>query len=261
VADGGGGARLARGLLRLARRYGLDGIDLDGEGPFRSQREYVGYLRWANRTARGLRKHGILASLALHPGQLAFPDLYDAVDRVHLMAYDMTPPAAEGAGAKDGRGGGHGDDDAYHGSFRLAREAVEKLVESGCPASKILLGIPAYARHSRDPAQVKTYVEMLAEAGADAAAATARGEPIDLDGFGEDFRGYRGESPGRVRRKAELARSLGLGGVFFWELGQDAPTKEAPGGVLLQAASEGRVHEGWRPDSPRDAEASDGGEL
>jgi hypothetical protein len=123
----------------------------------------------------------------------------------------------------------------------------------------VLLGIPAYARHVRDPLQVKTFAEMLTDALQDGSVTAAT--VIDVDNVGSDHKGYRGESPRRVRRKVELARSLKLGGVFFWELGQDLHVDRdgadgdeynqgfgAPGGVLLEAAAEGKVYGPYQPD-------------
>jgi chitinase len=257
--NGGGGTALARGLLRLAQHHALDGIDLDCEG-FRSQHEYVQYLRWVNRTAPALRRKGLKVSLTLHPHQFAFPDVYQGVDRVHLMAYDMiaTSGSVVASGTND-KGDGDDDSDSYHGSFVSARQAIEKLLESGCPPSKIMLGIPAYARHMSDPTQVKTFGEMLNEATQAAESLQSKSAIVDLnDNFGTEYRGYRGESPRRVRRKVQVARSLGLGGVFFWELGQDARNSQAPGGILLQAAAEGTSYERLFRESGHDPVASDG---
>ena len=48
---------------------------------------------------------------------------------------------------------------------------------------------------------------------------------------------YQVETPSAVAKKVKYAYEAGLGGVFFWELGQDKQSPSAPGGILLQAAA------------------------
>ena len=51
------------------------------------------------------------------------------------------------------------------------------------------------------------------------------------------WKGYEWESPERIQAKTILAKEKGLGGIFFWELGQDKFTDEHPKGVLFDTAS------------------------
>jgi GH18 family chitinase len=50
-----------------------------------------------------------------------------------------------------------------HSIVFAAIKAVEMLVQSGCESSKIILGIPAYARHTANPSLVKTHSEIIDE--------------------------------------------------------------------------------------------------
>jgi chitinase len=214
--DSAKGAKLTAALVDLARRELLDGVDLDCEH-FTTQQDYLNYMLWVNATAHRLREHGVKVSVALHAGQLAFPDVYDAVDRVHLTTYDMVG--------------------AYHADLASTEDAATKLVQSGCPSHKVLLGIPAYSRHQGDSSKVRTFAETF-----DAAEVSGL-NGFDLDALGSNYEGYMGDSPKSVREKVKLAKSLHLGGLFFWELGQDKHDSSvgAPGGVLLEAAATGKV--------------------
>jgi len=54
----------------------------------------------------------------------------------------------------------------------------------------------------------------------------------------QTWEGYQFDSPDDVRAKVEYAMQNGLGGVFFWELGQDKQLLGVvEGGILLDAAA------------------------
>jgi GH18 family chitinase len=106
---------------------------------------------------------------------------------------------------------------------------VELLTRLETTPEKILLGIPAYARRLQVPTDVKTFGEIY-------------------DGLIEERRtinwqtlhswnGYEWESGNRIQDKVDLAKNRGLGGIFFWEIGQDKITPSHPRGVLLEAAA------------------------
>ena len=66
----------------------LDGIDLDFEG-IQSLAEWKAYLKFISKTSNHLHRHGLLLTIALHPGQLLPSDVCQSLDRVHVMTYDM----------------------------------------------------------------------------------------------------------------------------------------------------------------------------
>ena len=197
-------------LRTLLATEQLAGVDFDCED-FRSHQDYVDYETLIRNTAKVFYKLGLQVSVAMHPGQhLSTPELYEAIDRVNLMTYDM-----------------HGV--PYHADYTKATQAVDALIQSGCPAEKIFMGIPAYGRHKRNPQTTKTYAELL-----DLALGSSVEESSAVQTTMSD---YHLESPASVAKKVKFAYEAGLGGVFFWELGQDKQSPAAPGGILLQAAA------------------------
>merc|ERR1719203_2462244 len=70
-------------------------------------------------------------------------NIYQLLDRIHFMAYDMI------------------DHRSYHASVEKVKQAVKELLNfPGITSQKILLGVPAYARHLQNPSQVKTFGEI-----------------------------------------------------------------------------------------------------
>lgn len=197
-------------IMRTVSEENLNGVDLDCES-FASQEDYLKYLNWIRDVVPVVHEHGIQISVALHAGQFMYPDIYKIVDRIHLMTYDMPGE--------------------YHASMGSVQSAVEKLIVSGCPADKVHIGIPAYARHVQQPGNVKTFAELV----------DSMSPQMDLDGL-NSWNGFRGDSPKDAWAKVTYAKAHGLGGVFVWEIGQDKQTAEASGGILLEALS-GRTYE------------------
>ena len=77
----------------LCNERGLDGIDFDWEGvDFLKDRDLLtAYTQLLLQTRKQFKKHGLLVSLAMHPGQEKYmidQKLANAVDRIHFMAYD-----------------------------------------------------------------------------------------------------------------------------------------------------------------------------
>jgi GH18 family chitinase len=174
---------------------------------------------------------GLKVSLTLHPrqGRMIPPNVYKLLDRIHFMTYDMIAP-----------------DRKYHASLPKVRQAVEELLQPGGGVEtmphKVLLGIPAYARHLANPSQVKTFGEIYDEIHNEF---TPNDNPTeetkqfllgDMKSTLNSWNGYEWESSSRIRAKIDLAKELNLGGVFFWELGQDKLTEGHPSGVLLETA-------------------------
>jgi GH18 family chitinase len=205
-------------IQQLATSNMITGIDLDCEY-FTSQADYQKYLIWLDRVIPKLQQRNLKVSVALHAGMFLTASIYEKVDRIHLMTYDMMYDRTSMA---------HRPEDHYHADMYQTDQAVQKLVKSGCPRAKIILGIPAYARHYQKPAMVKTFAELVDEIMSEE---TDRAMSVL-----KEWKGYRGDFPISAARKVDYARQQQLGGVFLWELGQDKQV-DGNGGYLLETIS------------------------
>lgn len=129
-----------------------------------------------------LAPRGLLLTVAVADPALLSARAVAAVDRVHLMAYDG--PA--------------------HGSLGLAQRLVDRALAQGMPPSKLYLGIPLYGQGGQASAPWREL--------------QARALPPGADQLGE----LRFNGPRTTAAKVELVKARRLGGVFFWELSQDA---------------------------------------
>eukprot|EP00536_Pseudo-nitzschia_multiseries_P004920 jgi/Psemu1/11270/gm1.11270_g len=237
VTVGGGGRRAAfpeicaNGMLRqrligsitnLSSKYSfIGGIDLDFFQP-RTMQERDNYLLFLSEAIPQWHQEGLKVSITLHPnqGRMVPRSIYQQLDRIHFMTYDMV--------------GGYSDGDYrnFHAYISKVRQALQELFQHGIglenTPEKVLLGIPAYARHLGEPSQVKTYGEIYDE---------IRSQDANADIGVHAWEGYEWDSPSRIRDKINLARKMKLGGIFFWELGQDKITTDNPSGTLLEAAA------------------------
>lgn len=219
VTVGGGGrshkffrdpTSMMTALKDLTKKHNLYGVDFDCED-FRTHEDFEDYHKLLAFAAETLHQQNVQVSVALHIGQTLPTELYQIIDRVNLMTYDMPGTT-------------------YHADYTKAQEAVRKLVDSGCPPSKVFLGIPAYGRHKRQPSETKTYSELVDN---DSRSLEQLRAVFAVNDFTFD-------SPAAVAAKTQYAQRQGLGGVFVWELGQDRYDDRAPDGILLRAAGRQR---------------------
>lgn len=188
-------------------------MDFDWEVPNTLQM-YQDYSALLIDAAKILQDNGILISVAVHPKQI-FPNTCQIVDRINLMTYDMVTQRNQ-----------------HHAELKNVEEAAGFLLRAGCPASKIVVGIPAYARHGDNPGDVKTFSEIVdgvleMEPTIDEASVVTT----------QEWKGFLFDSPSLVAEKVRFVCQKAFGGIFFWELGQDKQhEKWSPGGILLEAA-------------------------
>ncbi len=80
-------------LVMLCNERNLDGIDFDWEGvDFLQDRSLLtAYTQLLIQARKQFKQHGLILSLAMHPGQEKYmidQKLANAVDRINFMAYD-----------------------------------------------------------------------------------------------------------------------------------------------------------------------------
>lgn len=205
AADSESRRAFAGAVARTVREYGLDGIDIDWEhpDPGPSARNYallIGDL------AEALRPIG--ASLAVSVagawawgGDGILPEVFDRVDRIHVMAYS----------------GGYGP---HHSSFRYARSAIDTYLDMGAPAEKLFLGLPFFAL--TEGGDALPYRDLVLE--------YPRALAADRQG------GYYYNGEASLREKVRLAATEGLAGVIAWDLTADAPGDAALLPILIDQA-------------------------
>ena len=202
--------------IYFSLKEGLNGVDFDWEQPS-NRSEYNAYAHLLTEASDILHREGLLVTLAIHPGQIFPRDVYEHIDKIHLMTYDMLDQP-----------------DTHHASFASSFKAVELLIDSGCDPSKIVLGLPVYSRNKKDSSRVKTYSEVVESFFKQ----TGNGQSLDHDLVElSEFGGFPLESQVLVRRKIQQAVEKRLAGVFVWEIGQDYRSKAYPSGLLLHYIS------------------------
>ncbi|KAF7934331.1 uncharacterized protein EAE98_000959 [Botrytis deweyae] len=216
-----------RGLVDAT---GFNGVDIDWEHPSDPE-QGRNFLALLAAIRIHLPDERYLLTAALPAGRWALQniDLYkaqDYLDLINLMAYDFH-------GSWSQKSGHHAQlfpgnvPDAANGSA-----AVDYVVSTGFPASKILLGVPVYGRsflNSRGPGH--PYQGCGGEEGTFEYKSLPRPgtqEVVDTTTISASCHGGDGgwvsyDNPQTVRMKADYCRQRRLGGLFYWTGTADAP--------------------------------------
>ena len=111
------------------------------------------------------------------------------------------------------------------------------------PPEKLVIGIPAYARHAKDLSDVKSYadiIDLMLKDGFPAKDKVDQNAPLveKLDPAFKsrnEYESYLFDCVLSAQRKTAWAKSMGLAGVFIWEIGQDKvePHVSLTEGVML----------------------------
>ncbi|MDA7915744.1 glycoside hydrolase family 18 protein [Verrucomicrobia bacterium] len=176
-------------LLNVCVVNHFDGIDYDWEHP-KGKEELLQYTLLIEETSAAFKNRGMIVSVAQASWQNLGKRLYAVVDRIHLMSYDHAFPQA---------------------TLEKSTEDAKRLIEWGCPARKILLGIPFYGRDRNREAI--SYAEL-----------TKTGTPKPNE---DQIRGYAFNNKLTVAAKLNLVDHLKLGGLMIWEVGQDTVDPKA----------------------------------
>lgn len=191
-------------------KHNIGGVDFDWQQPVSDEDTFRFYhlLKSAKAT---LGKVGIKIGVALDRGRQLPTKVYQHVDRVHLLNYEMDLSTMS----------------VYHADFDKVRDMVKSFIV-GCPPHKMTLGIPLYARVRQQPGEMRTIAEMVTE--------QANGDINAILEAESEYNNFEFDTLSKIDVKVRLSLELGLGGVHFWELGQDyIDSQYGPGGIMLKA--------------------------
>ncbi|EPQ63467.1 Bgt-939 [Blumeria graminis f. sp. tritici] len=214
----------------LVDTYALDGIDIDWEHPSDHEqgRNFISLLA-AIRCYLPDAKYLLTAALPAGQWALQNIDLRKAneyLDLVNLMAYDFT-------GSWTAKAGHHAQLHASKSDECCGASAVNYVISTGFPVSKLLLGIPVYGRSflgASGPDQ--TYTGHAGDEGTfkykdlprQNCQETVNPHVVAASCYGGDGGFVTYDNPDTVRIKAKYCREKGLGGLFYWTGTADAPS-------------------------------------
>jgi chitinase len=202
IAVGGWGRAKAMGAVSLDREKRqrfveqltkycddnkFDGVDFDWEFP-RGQKETAAFAELLADCKGAIGPHGRLLTIAVSPEQQLPPAAIQAVDRVHLMSYDHGGPE--------------------HSTLAQAEADIKQVLSRGVPTSKLLLGVPFYGRRPKGSPTQMPYAKIVARYHPAARVDIVEGQ-------------YYFNGLDTIRAKTRLAKSQQLGGIMFWDIGQD----------------------------------------
>ncbi len=192
--------RFAQTLTTYCLDNQLDGVDLDWEFP-QNEQENQAYVALLAAIHRAFAPHGLRVSVALAGWQDLGPELFEAIDRIHVMSYDH-----------QGR----------HATMAQAIADIEAWTARGAPPEKLVLGVPFYGREIDNPALALSYAQIV-----------SRYHPApEVD----EVEGIYFNGIATIRQKTRYAQDQQLGGIMIWELGQDTRNETS----LLRAIYESR---------------------
>lgn len=208
-------------VMNTVRQYNLDGIDVDWEFPTTSDGSDITFTLLMKELSDSLHRDAkYYITAAITAGKYAGGirdaiknELFTYVDWFNVMAYDDFSTSTPYR---------------HHSDYNLSVTCLNYWVNTrGMPASKFVLGLPAYGRPSgiTQSGTVKGFREILAMGGNSQSDSAV----ISAGGFTNYTIYYNGQPT--VKKKTMLAKQSG-NGVMFWEKWHDAPDTHS----LLKAA-------------------------
>lgn len=217
-ADAGCRKAFALDCRRVLDEYGIDGIDIDWEYPgssvagISSSPDDPANFVLLLKEIRGSLRDGELLTLASDATGLGlrFKDLLPYVDFINIMAYDLAePPRHHAPLFRSSALGGH----------MTAAESVDKHLNAGVPADKLVLGVPLFGRGSGAYKYSEPYSSILCRPGYTMCWDDTAKAPYIADSTGAVVLGY--EDARSITCKRDFIKEKGLRGIMYWEYRYD----------------------------------------
>ncbi|CZS95424.1 probable chitinase 1 precursor [Rhynchosporium agropyri] len=235
--------RSAKGLIDAS---GFDGIDIDWEHPSDAQ-QGADFLALLAAIRLHLPNHRYILTAALPAGQWALQHIdlnraQDYLDLINLMAYDF-------AGSWSTTAGHHAQLHPGNPGEPSGSAAVDYVISTGFPASKILLGVPVYGRsflgasapgHAFNGCGGEEGTFEYKQLPRNNAEEIVNTRVVAAFSTGADGGFVSYDNPETVKIKAGFCLEKGLGGLFYWTGTADAP----PGPRSLIGAGFKALHGG-----------------
>lgn len=205
-----------KSVMEVVDRYDLDGVDNDWEYPSTKDRSSVGNLYLMRELSNILHapEKGKYLTAAITCGKYVgsysngiLDDCYKCVDWFNVMSYDDFSTTQAGV---------------HHSPFELLETAYKYWVGTRfMPPKKFVGGIPIYGRPAgiTQSGTVLTYKGII-EQGGDPDANEALVTSSSYNNGNTQYIVYYNGRP-LVREKTRYCLEKGVGGIMFWEAGQD----------------------------------------
>jgi chitinase len=178
---------LVQNLLDFCLEYDFDGVDYDWEHP-QNETETNAYADLFEETKEAFKPHGKIVSAAVSR-HYPFPKrAYDALDKIHIMAYGRAP----------------------YLSYDSVVTTAEIYLYRDIPREKLYLGTPFYGYEGD---QAFTYKNIINNYNP--------GPEFNFTN-GITFQGIYAQE-----RRVQYAHTQNMGGMMIWEIGQDSPGEKS----------------------------------
>lgn len=205
--------KIADGLRDFVIANGLDGVDVNWENNFGGTLNLSHYEDFLSKLRANFSGTDLGISVAINHSHPNFASaLQQYTDFAQVMTYDYVEGGANGS----------------HYPMSKVKTTVSNFLSYGLSHEKLIFGMPMYSRpaHPDAPEKAVTYAGLVAST----PSMTTADNWVWFNGYRQYYNGVD-----TVVEKSEHAKLLGLGGVMFWESGQDiSPTDPMS---LLNAAS------------------------